>query len=374
LIDFAKRRLRVLQKYPLSEPFTDVRSDISFYFPEMPLPIRVFLDPLSHAVKIKKGSPKEVLELNDVYIVNGEGMNCLYDADGHRILQSCVRRGESGNECIEAYVEKIDIPDECDNISEPIVYLSSFYRHWGHFLTESISRLWARHEYPELRGMKGLYRSYFRDQLADYQYITDYFSSSTIEPIELLSVKKITKIDKCFLPAASFSNRNEGYTSHLTSPHDVARSYLGDMSPDRRNQPIYMSRSRLTKFDRKILNEAELTNVLVNHGVRVIYPEEMSLEEQITIFNTHSVFIGCCGSAFHSTLFSLASQEITTFVLCERWINPNYIMIDAIVGNTSNYMCVLTREDPEKRGDGGVRMLKIDVGAAIAQLRQCGVV
>jgi hypothetical protein len=38
-----------------------------------------------------------------------------------------------------------------------MMYLSYFQNHWGHFLTESISRLWPKIAFPELIDISTLY-------------------------------------------------------------------------------------------------------------------------------------------------------------------------------------------------------------------------
>ena len=51
-------------------------------------------------LEVKDGFPEQVLELNDVYVVPGESTSCLYDSEGFRIPESCVRRGDQ----LEDYV------------------------------------------------------------------------------------------------------------------------------------------------------------------------------------------------------------------------------------------------------------------------------
>jgi hypothetical protein len=366
------RAARVLKRYSLSNPFEPPPSRISFHYPDVTPPMDVILGAHNNQIKLHGGHPPGVLELNDVFLINGDGHDCLYDASGRRIEQSCVRRGANGREFILSEIEVIDLPAEYDTLAEPVLYLSSLNEHWGHFLTETISRLWARYEYPELRGMTALYRGYFPGALDDYPYISDFFRALSGAPLRMASVTRPTKINKCFVPAASFSNRNEAYTSHLLSVHDVARSILGDVVPKANDRPVYLSRSRLKGVDRSVVNEAELEAELVDRGFDLVYPETMTLAAQIKLFNSRAIIVGCCGSAFHGMMFGMNRPRVSTYTLCYKWVNENYTLSDLVAGHRSHYLCVLERANSADVGPP--RRLRIDVAAALSQFAEFGIV
>ncbi len=361
----------MLKPYSLSNPFEPPPSRISFYYPDLKPPMDVILGFHNKQVKVHRGNPPGVVELNNVYLLNGEGHNCLYDSTGRRIEQTCVRRGANGGEFILSHIEQIAVPDEFETLSEPVLYLASFYKHWGHFLTETISRLWARYEFPELQGLTGLYRGYFPRALAGYAYVSDFFGAFSGAPLRIASVTRPTKIKKCFVPAASFSNRNEAYTSHLLSIHDVARTALGGGVPKVNRRPVYLSRSRLTGVDRRIVNEEELEAKLIAGGFEIIYPESLTLSEQIHLFNSREIIAGCSGSAFHGAMFSLGSDRVSTYTLCYKWINENYTMGDLISGHRSHYLCVLDRQNLGETGPP--RELRINVDAVLEQFAEFGI-
>ena len=97
------------------------------------------------------------------------------------------------------------------------------------------------------------------------------------------------------------------------------------------NQPVYLSRSRL--FNRRLIrNEVEFENLLKSHGMLVCYPETMSLQEQIWLFNGYTTFIGCWGSALHNLIFCVNVTGITLHIMSGWRINPNYFLFDANSG------------------------------------------
>jgi capsular polysaccharide biosynthesis protein len=168
------------------------------------------------------------------------------------------------------------------------------------------------------------------------------------------------------VPQPSFANRAYAYARHRAALHDVAATFLKgvDLRPDPR--PVYLSRSRLAKFNRFLVNEVALDEALAARGFLIAHPQEMDLAEQIKLFNTHRTFVGCVGSAFHSTLMTLNGEAITTHILSEKFPNVNCLLIDAIVGNESHYVstCVKSPHDPGQ--------LTIDVESTLGYLNQAG--
>src|SRR3954447_23821553 len=81
------------------------------------------------ALKAFSGRPQIITEITDAIFV--PGYNCLYDRDGHRILESCIRRGIELDDIIDA-PETISLPDCSVSIDYPLVYLGILGYHWGH--------------------------------------------------------------------------------------------------------------------------------------------------------------------------------------------------------------------------------------------------
>ena len=70
------------------------------------------------------------------------GYHNLYDNNGVRIEESCIRRGVDNNEYVLSGPKTIELPRPKNVISGVSFYCSWIFNHWGHLLTESVSRLW----------------------------------------------------------------------------------------------------------------------------------------------------------------------------------------------------------------------------------------
>ena len=106
---------------------------------------------------------------------------------------------------------------------------------------------------------------------------------------------------------------------------------------------MYLSRSRLAETTFTNADETELEGLLSEFGVQIVHPEALSLQEQIELFNRHSVFIGLQGSAFHNKIWCL--RPLTCFML-SPYINENYFLFDAVKGGVSHYGAVFLPREP----------------------------
>lgn len=326
------------------------------------------------AIEMIPGFPQELLEMKDVFVFAGRTRRCLYDSDGRRIEATCLLRERGGANILWHAEEQVEIPSDFVTIEQPLVYQSMYFDHWGHFLLESVSRLWAHHARPELRRHDNFFLPYWYDGEHSTN-VTAFLAGLAEVPLTFRRMPAAAKIETCFVPTASFSELIRGYRGHLAAIHDVAARNLRGRELKRGDQPVYLSRSRLApnEVSRRIVNERDFEDRLERHGFRIVHPETMNLSDQVALFNEHRVFIGCQGSAFHNILFALTGEEVTTHVICERLSPKNFLIVDAMVGNQANYLRALGPSgepgEPEESP-----ALSIDVEMAMLYFRQAGLI
>lgn len=301
-------------------------------------PLAETFNGLKNSIAVYDGAPDAVAELEGAFFV--PGWNCIYDSAGVRVAQSCVYRGPGLHDVVDSGPEIIRIPDDYSTIHEPVLFLSLMSPHWGHFLTEGTSRLWARLRYPELSKIAGLYSSVPVGKKERY--------SEFLEPFDLSFEKNVinphraVKLTKCFVPKASMSIRNECYMVHRDVFHTVSRhcAPAGKSRAADTAQLVFLSRTKV-KTRRQIRNEETVEALMRDDGAAIVYPEQLTLKEQVLLFNTHRAFVGCWGTAFHNILFSLETELQETHVLCDLFPHLNLVMLDAIAGHQAHYVdCV----------------------------------
>ncbi len=183
--------------------------------------------------------------------------------------------------------------------TQEVIYGGIFFMHWGHFLVESLQRLW-----------------YAKDcKLPIVWAGTNGFSFSTAHFIawqraildglgidnEHIFLAKPTQFAKIHFPEPGFI-----IESHLHPEHARHMGYYHEPSiPGRR---IYLSRAKI----RGCANEERVEHILAQRGWDIIYPEELTVEEQLRRISTAQVCLMINGSAQHTLLLT---HDITTRVV-----------------------------------------------------------
>lgn len=309
---------------------------------------------------------------------------CLFSSDGHRIDSSCRPHKDPVDDVPSRITPLAQVP----RVRQAVIYGGTLIAHYGHFLTESISRLWYAMENPSLPI---LYAEAPRDlivaeldrsewpsgpsMLDDTRSIGGQFLAlSPLDRGRFMSFDTPVMLDEVVVPEPSITLNQSCFTVHRRLPEAVAERALG-RRPEVTSQPLYLSRSRLTPATalRAVENEARLEDVLRRAGCAVVHPEELDLREQIRLINTHRTVIGVWGSALHSVLFDLTGQSHLVCISDRDRIDEQFLLIDAIKGVSSTYLAALDRDDAADTVRWKQRR-SIDVDRVVSGLRHLGVV
>ena len=86
----------------------------------------------------------------------------------------------------------------------------------------------------------------------------------------------------------------------------------------------------------KLDNEEVIAEALERRGVRIVFPEEHSIQEQLKLFDDHTCFAGLVGSAFHTAAFVKAKRLL--IVNYKKAVSSNQSLIDKAGRHTSLYL------------------------------------
>lgn len=265
-------------------------------------------------------------ESRDAYY-SGRGVPCLYDSRGRVMPQSTFVRG--GDEIKAARtVRRAPKAREIGCCT----FLPADLKHWGHFLTEGSSRLWA------VGGVKG--RVIFSTAGVSDRVIRVIKMSRLSRKIlpMLREASGPAVISRVRMPLPSFENRWSCHPIHAGFFQEVA-SQLGPFK--RCQDPVYFSRSKLPRGLRRVVGEREIEAHLRSLGVRIFHPQRESVEEQIRAVNEHDIVIGCRGSAMHNVIFRVSNRPMRVIMFCSSRVDPkgrnNYAMINGLCGIRATY-------------------------------------
>ncbi|MBO4334912.1 MAG: glycosyltransferase family 61 protein [Desulfovibrio sp.] len=234
-----------------------------------------------------------------------QGAFGCYNAEGKLVKESlCVRE-----RCLLFRVAPL-LPVTA-TLSDSMIFGGFLFKHYGHFLLESLSRLWFAKEHPDLPIIW-----VGRDpDILDFQQ----------EIFVLLGLKNPTRyadhpvrIRRLFLPNPGF------LIPHIFTPFHEQFLAVQEPSPTLPGKKIYISR-RHFGGDSCLLNEEELELRLVHKGFHIYYPEKHSIREQLAYLSSAEKILALEGSALH-TLILLTSLKAQILIMPrpETQINPNF--------------------------------------------------
>lgn len=302
---------------------------------------------------------------------------CLFSKDGLRIAASC----RPHKVVVDGIPDAITPPQNLDCVSQRLIYAGTVIWHYGHFLTESISRMWYalkdetlpilyteatreliagpatssavihRAEEPKYsireRASDRPGGSSKSPEAADAgNFVDDFLDFAPFDRNRLTSFENPVYLEEIVIPHPSFTLNKECFSEHRTLPGGVAEKALQRI-PDETSQPLYLSRTRLGKDNslREIENEDILEEILREKNCLIVYPEQLTLKEQIRLINRHRVVVGVCGSALHSILFDLTENTHLVCINDYDRVDDNFLLVDAVLGVTSTYLPALSPEE-----------------------------
>ena len=181
------------------------------------------LNSLSKQCEVFENLPKYRIFKNLIYMPQ---YNCLYSADGYRIDYSCLYRGVGALRRNETKSpERIERPVKLDRIEQTHIYIGEIRKHFGHFLTESISRLWITNEFKEYPVIYHLKNGTISNQ-------EKVLFDTLLEPVNLINKERLVAfsrpviLDKVIVPQPSFVNVSNAYKVHSLFPENFARTHI----------------------------------------------------------------------------------------------------------------------------------------------------
>lgn len=217
-----------------------------------------------------------------------------------------IRQSKSGS-MEEAY------PFNSQNVNfadTEVLYAGIFINHFGHLLMESFSRLW--------------YFAENSDKNLDIVFLypkKKKIISAFWELAELLGIdknkvhfiKEITQFKKIYVPESTHT-LNVSYTDKFLIPYQFIASKVAGKGYEK----IYLSRTKYNKGT-LCLQEEYLEQVFKDNGYKIIYPERLSLKEQIAAIKDVKEIVGVIGTATHLEIFAPSKVKA---VILERSDTP----------------------------------------------------
>lgn len=214
----------------------------------------------------------------------------VFDTDGNVLPDSLLDR-RAAERGAAAVLADIDV-DRSATIDQGI-YCGPLYNHFGHFLLESLARVWFAAQQPDVPLVWVGGSAWSRDvTLRGWQR----------EILDILRIANPWVIATTPSPVGRLYMPDIGYRADDWF-HPQHAEFLGRYRGPEQDQSVrlWLSRSRLDK-DVRDLNAAPLERRLRSAGWTVAHPEQRTVREQLDDLARASVVAGEEGSAFHALM------------------------------------------------------------------------
>lgn len=220
----------------------------------------------------------------------------LYDRDG-RFIPKSGRRDFGGG-----YVESDRILDltVADEISEDVVYLGYLMLHYGHFLIDSMIRFWIFVLHPEYRNYRIVY-SYYRHTESLPAYADEILRTLTgAADDQMIFVDHPVRLTgRVIVPEWSYEPG-----SYIATPwQKTFDAVASKVTPKGSGKRLYLSRGKLSSAGRQEFGERMVEEILQTGGFEILWPETMSLTEQIACYRSASLIVSTNGTLAHNILW-----------------------------------------------------------------------
>lgn len=254
--------------------------------------------------------------------VSGKGEGCVVDKNG--VFQENTTLNSSFSEGGYKFEEK-----EVKYINKNAIFIGTIYSVFGHVITDDLKKIWFLNTEKAKRlladGADIVYLSWHGQDLKPY--VGHILSLAGVPFENAICIDCITKYNRVFIPDNSLvSNDNIlYYTKEFKLTID---SILQHIPADNvmRADKIYLSRTSLKSW--RDYGENAVEKVFRENGYSIIHPEELSFENQISLYRNTKEIVASEGSISHMFLFCKPHTKVVILKKA-NYINNYQMMINA---------------------------------------------
>lgn len=263
------------------------------------------------------------------------------DKEKKFVEASALRRKDKSGALVGGY----DF-DDMDVVRQDIdiLYAGVIINHFGHFLLEGMSRLWY---WVENRD-KNLDIAFL--MLKNQKIFPQFWELMDVLGIpksKIHIIKEPTQFNTVYVPKQAHV-----LDVCLTDKFLVPYQYMVQQMPDQKKEKIYLSRGKLKKGT-ECLGEKHIQKLFTDNGYKIMYPEQMSVREQITAIKNASSIAGVSGTAMHLAVFADCGTRVTVLERTDVLV-PEQYLINQAIGAKASYIAVNVNPFPVDHSVGPV--------------------
>ena len=292
-------------------------------------------------------------------------------ADGAFVENSITWRGQSQ----VTQQPKMPEADQIGHLPGRWLFLGPLFGHFGHFLVESISRIWA---FDALRDQIDgvLYVPKFQNRPEHVADVYRPFLQALGVTVPMLNIADPVRVDRLYVPRQGFGM----YQMIEGAPEfrDFIRAHAGrDIVPNG-PEKLYISRSALPAQRGSVVGEKLLESWLEDEGYTVFHPQKHAFQDQIAAYKAATHIIGVDCSPLH-LLALVGNKDQKVGVIARRDGNLDQIFarqINAFQGSRATAINHLVRNWIEDHANRPSRTSwgEVDFAGVHADLKAAGLI
>jgi hypothetical protein len=187
-------------------------------------------------------------------------------------------------------------PETAKHLPGRYIFGGILYGHFGHFIVESLARLWAQ-DAPgvEVDGMLFTPKvtTFAEKAVLQQQHLAELLGLR----VPMVVAREPLQVDELYVPAQGFGMNDliEGSAAFRSFINTHAGASIAPNGPEK----LYISRSGLPRDRGSVLGEYKLEQYLRDEGYDIFHPQKSKAEEQIARYKAARQIIGVDCSPFH---------------------------------------------------------------------------
>ena len=194
--------------------------------------------------------------------------------------------------------------------NETVLFCGIMPLHWGHFIIDYLSRLWVIPTVNDNIRIAYFNRYFDGNVGGNYEKCLKLLG---IQPDRLLKIDRPTQFCKVLVPEAamayaySFDSLRYKSVINLIKKNALSEAHQRELKEKKK---IYFSR---THFSNRDVGEWEIEKGFKENGFEILYPEQLSVVEQIFYISNAEILVSLSGTIPHNFIF--ANKEAKIIIL-----------------------------------------------------------
>lgn len=241
----------------------------------------------------------------------------VYQADGRLVRASQRTGGYLGDHALS--VDLPTLPESTGPVQEVAgtwLYGGTWFCHFGHFLTETLTTLWPQVPYERVIAHPFWFGRHKLPYQLEALRLLGIDEPPAVMGGQRVRVERLLVPTRTLVPNAYAREEAVGVWDRMRQRVEQERGAPRSDAPEL----IFLSRSRLDaalpknagvrRASRPLANGRAVDELATELGFQVVYPETMTLSEQIDLIRSARVLAGPGGSALHLSVFTDPSAVV----------------------------------------------------------------